>query len=1063
MKKLYAAFFILSTLPCWLYAQQPASYFTAYPSLTPDGNTVIFSYEGDLWKADLKGQSAMRLTAMQGNETNPRVSPDGQWLAFSSNQFGNSDVYVMPMAGGEIKQLTYHESGDEVDSWSWDSKTIYFTSSRYNSFAAYNVPRTGGTPVRVFDNYFNTIHGVVPHPQTGELFFGNTWESYRFPQRKHYKGDYNPDIQSYNPKSKAYKQYTNWIGKDYGTTIDSKGNIYFISDEANGEYNLYTFVNGKKTALTQFTTSIKRPFVSADGRKVVFEKDYQLHVYDVVTKQTQKLSFGLARNNVLPKDQEFDIAGKIESADLSADGKKLVMVSRGELFVSDADGKFVRKIERNSGERVTEAKFLADNRTVIYTQTLGGYTNWYTVPADGTGKPKQLTTDKRSNRLLSMNKARTQGVYLSGRDEVRIIDLKSLASKTIAKDEIWGFQNSQPHFSPNSEYVAYTAHRNFEQDIFVYDVQGGKTINLTNTGVTESEPYWSPDGKYLYFTSSRTQPEYPYGSKDAHIYRMPLQKFDDAFRLDKFRDLFKEEKKPDAPAVTDKSKTKKDAAKKPLSEQPVPKAPAVMVINTSDIMKRLERISPDFSSQNSPYVIQKGDKTLVYYLSAQNEGKPAVYRTTLENFESAKTEKLAGADIFGYDILNGGDKYYLLGSNGNLYKLNLDQNKIDKVELSYRFNRNLESEFKQMFDEAWAGLEENYYDGNFHGADWNKIHNVYAAYLPYINNRADLRLLLEDMLGELNSSHMGFNSSGMEERTNLRYRTMETGIVFDDNDPYRVMRVLNLSNADRTGVNLKAGDRLKAVNGVTVDEKQDRNYYFTKPSLDEEIELTFDRQGTAVTVKIHPEAAARFKTNLYDEWIDNNRKEVTQKSKNRIAYAHMKDMSTGALETFLEDMVDDAYKKDALILDLRYNTGGNVHDDVLKFLSQRPYLQWQYRGGERTPQPNFAPAAKPIILLVNEQTLSDGEMTAQGFKALGLGKIIGTETYRWIIFTSAKGLVDGSSYRIPAWGCYTLDGKDIEKEGVKPDIYIKTSFTDRVNNQDPQLDKAIEEIMKQLK
>ena len=202
---------------------------------------------------------------------------------------------------------------------------------------------------------------------------------------------------------------------------------------------------------------------------------------------------------------------------------------------------------------------------------------------------------------------------------------------------------------------------------------------------------------------------------------------------------------------------------------------------------------------------------------------------------------------------------------------------------------------------------------------------------------------------------------------------------------------------------------------------------------------------------------------MYDEWIDNNRKEVTQKSKNRIAYAHMKDMSTGALETFLEDMVDDAYKKDALILDLRYNTGGNVHDDVLKFLSQRPYLQWQYRGGERTPQPNFAPAAKPIILLVNEQTLSDGEMTAQGFKALGLGKIIGTETYRWIIFTSAKGLVDGSSYRIPAWGCYTLDGKDIEKEGVKPDIYIKTSFTDRVNNQDPQLDKAIEEIMKQLK
>jgi tricorn protease len=177
----------------------------------------------------------------------------------------------------------------------------------------------------------------------------------------------------------------------------------------------------------------------------------------------------------------------------------------------------------------------------------------------------------------------------------------------------------------------------------------------------------------------------------------------------------------------------------------------------------------------------------------------------------------------------------------------------------------------------------------------------------------------------------------------------------------------------------------------------------------------------------------------------------------------MKDMGGNSLESFLEDMVDDAYKKDALILDIRYNTGGNVHDAVLQFLSQKPYLEWQYRGGQKSPQPNFAPAAKPIILLVNEQTLSDGEMTTAGFKQLKLGKVIGTETYRWIIFTSGKGLVDGSFYRIPAWGCFTLDGKDLEKEGTKPDIYVKTSFTDRLENKDPQLDRAIEEILKNLK
>ncbi len=176
----------------------------------------------------------------------------------------------------------------------------------------------------------------------------------------------------------------------------------------------------------------------------------------------------------------------------------------------------------------------------------------------------------------------------------------------------------------------------------------------------------------------------------------------------------------------------------------------------------------------------------------------------------------------------------------------------------------------------------------------------------------------------------------------------------------------------------------------------------------------------------------------------------------------MRNMGQGELTKFYIDMNTEAYHRDGLILDLRYNTGGNVHDDVLRFLSQRPYLQWKYREGAFTVQPNFTPAAKPIVMLVNEQSLSDAEMTATGFKELKLGKLIGTETYRWIIFTSGKSLVDGSFYRLPAWGCYTLDGKNIEKEGVKPDIFVETNFKDRVENRDPQLDKAIDEILKDL-
>src|SRR6476661_3541211 len=244
MKPFYASLALLLLGSSSLQAQK-SPYFASIPTLSPDGKTVVLSYEGDLGKTDINQANAVRLTAMQGTETNPKISPDGKWLAFSSTQFGNNDVYLMPINGGDIKQLTYHDANDEVDSWSWDSKTIYFTSSRYNRYSAYTIGLNRGTPKRLFGNYFNTIHNVQQHPKTGELFFNDTWESKEFIQRKRYKGEYNPDIQSYNPKTKEFKQYTNYNGKDFWPTLDRNGNLYFVSDQANEEYNLYSMVNGK--------------------------------------------------------------------------------------------------------------------------------------------------------------------------------------------------------------------------------------------------------------------------------------------------------------------------------------------------------------------------------------------------------------------------------------------------------------------------------------------------------------------------------------------------------------------------------------------------------------------------------------------------------------------------------------------------------------------------------------------------------------------------------------------------------------------------------------------------
>ncbi|GEM50910.1 tricorn protease [Empedobacter brevis NBRC 14943 = ATCC 43319] len=1039
MKKI--VFTLLSAFTISQISAQEKVYFTSTPSLSPDAKTVYFSYDGDIWSADVNGGNAARITALEGEEINPRVSPDGKWLAFSSNQYGNYDVYVMPINGGQIKQLTFHQAKDEIESWSWDSKSIYFTSNQNNGFGSFKIDLDGKTPQALFTNYFNTTNGLVETPQ-GEYIFTNSSESASQVTRKRYKGENNPDLLGYNPATKSYKQYTDYNGKDFNPTIDQNGIIYFISDENNGEYNLYKLTNGKKEALTKFDTSIKKPFVSADGSKVVFEKDYQLFVYDVHSKSSKPISINVNSNKSLEKEQNFEVDNNIDYFDMSPDGKKIAFVSRGIIFVSDHEGKFIHQIS-DGKERVLEVKWLKDNKNLIFNQTYKGYQNWFKISADGKGKVEQLTSDLRNNRDITFNHDLSQAVYLSGRDEVRLLDLKSLKSSTIVRDEIWAFQNSKPSFSPNDEYVLFSAKRNFELDIFIHNIKKNTTINLTNTGVSEADPTWSPDGKYIYFSSDRTNPSYPLGMQRSNIYRASLDWFDQAYKSEKFDNLFVEEKKVE--------KKEKKEEKKDFKE---------LTVNPEGFLERIELVTDRFGYQTNPFVFSDEKKQFLFYNTNQENGKFQLYRKTTTDFEEEKTDKIfnKGADF----ILKNEKNLFALIDN-SVYKFGINSTTPEKINIKYNFDKNLASEFNQMYEEAWAGVEENFYDENFHGIDWKAKKEQYAQFLPYVNNRNDLRILLNDMLGELNSSHLGFSSFGKEESRRLNYFTNETGIIFKKDQPFTVEKILRKSPAFLKNVDIQEGDILLSVNGQKIDQNQNRETYFTTPKKLDEVTLELDRKGKTISTKIHPISNGELKSLLYDEWIFENRQRVKILSNDRIAYSYMKNMSTSELDAFLLDMVEQENRKDGVILDLRFNTGGNVHDKVLNFLAQRPYLKWKYREGQLTVQPNFAPSGKPIVLLINEYSLSDAEMTAAGFKALKLGKIIGQETYRWIIFTSGKSLVDGSFYRLPSWGTYTLDGQNLEKTGVKPDIYIKNTFLDRLENKDPQLERAIQEVMKELK
>ncbi|REC71836.1 peptidase S41 [Chryseobacterium elymi] len=1055
MKKIFIS--LLTAFSIIQISAQEKSYFLSSPSLSPDGKTAYFAYGGDIWKVDSNGGNASRITALDGEEINPRISPDGKWLAFSSNQYGNYDVYIMPVEGGTIKQLTFHTGKDEIESWGWDSKTLYFTSNRNNNFGSFKTTIDGKTPQKLFKNYFNNTSGITETP-AGEYLFTNSSEAANQTHRKRYKGENNPDILGYNPQNNSFRQYTNYEGKDFNPSVDKNGSIYFISDENNNEYNLYQIENGKKIPLTQFDTSIKKPFVSANGSKVIFEKDYQLYIYDVAAKNTKALDISLNTNKILEKEQNFSVENNISYYDVSQDAKKIAFVSRGVLFVSDIEGKFIQQIS-DGKERVMEVKWLKDNRTLLFNQTDKGYQNWFSIAADGKTQPKQLTHDLRNNRNITLNTDLSKAVYLSGRDEVRIMDMKGFNSTTIVKDEIWAFQNSKPSFSPNNEYVLFSAKRNFELDIFIHNIKKGQTINLTNTGVSEEDPFWSPNGKYIYFSSDRTNPSYPLGMQKSNIYRMALDWFDEPYKSEKFEKLFIEEKKEQKkPEKTKDTKEKKDESKEKKEEkEPVIKE---LKVNPENTLERIELVTDRYGYQDDPAVFANDKKEILLFNSNQDNGKKQLFKKVFTDFEPAKSEKVFDKEASHITKI---EKNLFALIEGNIYKMTLDALKPEKINIQYAFDKDLASEFTQMYNEAWTGVEENFYDENFHGINWKAKKDQYAKYLPYVNNRNDLRILLNDLLGELNSSHTGFSSSGKEETRYLNYFTNETGIIFKTDQPYIVESIVRKSPAFRSGVDVKPGDQLIAVNGKKADPLENREAYFTSPKKQDELILTFSRSGKNITTKVHPISNIDLKGLLYDDWISNNRQRVNKLSDNRIAYSYMKNMSTDELDRFLLDMVEQENKKDAVILDLRYNTGGNVHDKVLNFLAQKPYLQWKYREGKMTTQPNFAPAGKPIVLLINEASLSDAEMTAAGFKALKLGKIIGQDTYRWIIFTSGKSLVDGSFYRLPSWGTYTLDGQNLEKTGVKPDIYVKNTFIDRQQGNDPQLERAVQEILKDLK
>lgn len=1023
-------------------------YFSDDPAVSPDGQLIVFSFNGDLWQVDAKGGNAMRLTGMEGGESRPVFAPNGRSLAFTATQAGNEDVYVLHLGGGEIQQLTFHGGADRVDSWSWDSQVIYFTSNRANNFTTYQIPASGGTPKRLFNNFYNTIHNLVEHPQNSTWLFTDSWESYRFDWRPKYQGDHNPDIKVWNPKTKEVSRLTTYRGKDFHHSLDRQGTVFFVSDEGTeGVLNLFQFKDGQRTRITNFDTSVSKPRVSADGSVVAFVRDFQLWRHGVRSGKTEKLPLKLPAASALDLQKSFAVAGNITHFDVAPDGKKLAFSARGQLFVSDIEGQFVQQLQLPAQTRALQVQWLSDSKELLLVIVDQGWRKLARLAADGKGQLHWLTDAGRHVTNLSLNEDRSQAAFLHGRDQLKLLKLADNSIDMLSEDAFWGLFGDPPRFSPDGTHLAYSVYRDFERDIHVMRLADRQVTKITETGLTEQSAVWSPDQHALIFAADRDMPTFPTGGQAMHLYRLPLQKRQAPLRSQRFQALF-EEKGEEA-----------DDKEEKLDE---------IVIDSDELIKRWEAFGPTAGSQFSPQFFANGDKQVVLYFSnhEDNGDQFKLTKTVFEPFKKPKTEVYSGAQIAADDFsgslqVAGADGKFFVLIGGNLHSFGLDGTKLEPLMVKHDFEVTLRPMFQQMYYETWANLHEYYYSDNFNGADWDAVGARFAKFLPQLRNREDLRQLQNALLGELNSSHTGFGTEGEEEVNYFGLQSAYVGIDWADESPFMVRSIVKDGPADFAGIDIKPGDLLVGVNDESIKLLDNRERYFAFNKLPEEIKLTFKREGKDHHVWLQPERARNAFFDHYADWVRERQQMTDKLSDEKIAYVHMYNMTGGALEGFMEEMVSEANQRQGLVLDLRFNRGGNVHDAVLQFLSQKHYANWKFRGGALTSQPNFTPAEKPIALLINYQTLSDGEMTAAGFKQLKLGKVFGTETYRWLIFTTELGLVDGSFHRMPSWGCYSLDGEDLELEGVAPDERVEESVADRAAGRDPQLEAAIKWIQGQ--
>ena len=1084
MKKLYPvaiALFIFS-FASFVFAREAK--LVRYPSYS--NGRIAFTYLADIWTADENGQNIQRLTVNKARDAYPRFSPDGKWIAFSSDRNGNLDVFLMPAAGGTAKQLTSHSADDTVLGWTPDGKGILFSSQRGEDFMGllYVVSVDGGMPWRAGPDMGNA---ASYSPDGNRIAYNPKGQVY---WRKYYRGAYATDVWIEDVSAKKFTQVTDFDGLDSWPMWSRDGDIYFVSDrDGGGLTNIWRVSDkgGKADKVTTFKTGdVRFPSISADGRTIVFEHDFGIWKLDTATRRATPIKLDIDAETQENDSEIRAFTSEADDYDLAPNSRRIVVSTHGELFTVPVDEGDIRQIT-DGPARDRGVDYSPDGKWIAYISDSSGREELYVVATDG-GAPQKLTDIDALKAGFNWSPDSKEIAFTAADSKLRKVNV---ATKTVMDLDSSRYGNvSTPEWSPDGKWLAYSkSDSSRTSDIYILDSTGAdKTPHkVTFDSYNDVNPRFGPDGRKLFFVRSDSTGGGGggFGNASVQIYSVWLEKLD--------RDPDDPEERPDteaAQAPTGEGGETTGPPRRPAGPRP----PHETKMDWAGMKHRTRQITrmpfPVFN-----YTIAPDSRTIVFVTtepagagstpiiySIQDDGR-RLARVTAGGPPAGDGEGGGGGGGFGggisdLNISRDGRTLFFSERNG-IYSVALGggaatatptAGRTDgarrRISFNVRVKINRPAEWAEMFGDAWRTMKYRFYDPAMHGMDWDAAKAKYEPLVKDVGDRQELLNIINEMIGELNASHTGaappprgFGGGGVS--------TASLGFDLEPDKTaghYRVSYVYENGPADKDWVKVNVGDYLIAIGGKPV-KAGDEYWSLLNDRLNRKIEVTLNNKPSeegAWKTRIEAINGQAYSTLRYERWVKERRQKVDEMSGGRIGYIHIRAMDQPSLRKF-EKEIREFRNKEAMIIDQRWNGGGNIEQELLAILVQREYQVWVPRGVEAAGRP-FAGYFGPKVVLQNWRSASNAEMFPAGFRALGLGKVIGTPTMGAVIGTGSYSLIDGSTVRTPGVGVYLADQKhtNMENYGVQPDIRVDNSPEDNLAGRDRQLDAAVEELMKQL-